>query len=196
MKDHPSYSGKTYKLITMMYKQTIYDLSTTATALSLPLLNAATALELTIKQSFNLFCISYGLNVDTGYYSGVASTVSLKAGHTGGAVGTGGSAGSLLLLLLFIIIIYFYYLFLLLGFTYVLSLAESLLEWNSASPTFTGSCLGFKYYYIDSSISTNNEYKYGIFCSLSAGVIISSIKNNIWFNINFLFSNCNIILQP
>ena len=46
MKDHTSYSGKTYKMITMMYKQTKYDLTASASTISLPLLNAATSPEL------------------------------------------------------------------------------------------------------------------------------------------------------
>ena len=52
MKDHPSYSGKTYKMITMLYRQTVIDLSASisASALSLPLANGgANALE------FNIF---------------------------------------------------------------------------------------------------------------------------------------------
>ena len=37
MKDHPDYSGKTYKRIVMLYKKTIYDFSTSLSATTLSL---------------------------------------------------------------------------------------------------------------------------------------------------------------
>ena len=96
MKEHPNYSGKTYKMINMIYKVTI-DFSADISGSSLVtgfVRSGESAIEFYYFYTFYYFFISYGLDVSSGYYCGSVANAVLKAGHTPGGVVTGGSAGN------------------------------------------------------------------------------------------------------